>query len=102
MKQLLKILSVFFFITVASRASAQSIELHVIENIVMWPVNSSDEPQEESWWLVSPHGESDSALWVTVIFDRPYCSKQGVEHCDLLAYSQIVDVRAKERDGKRL
>ena len=102
MKQLLKILSVFFFITVASRASAQSIELNVIMNSVMWPVNSSYERREEGWWLVSPHGDNDSALWVIVIFDRPYCSKQGIERCDLVAYSQNVEVRANERDGKRL
>ncbi len=102
MKQLLTILSVFFFITVASRASARSIELHVIVDSVMWPVNSSDAPREESWWLVSPHGESDSALRVLVIFDRPYCSEQKIEHCDPVTYSQNVEVRANERDGKRL
>ncbi len=105
MKQLLKIVSVFFFIAVASRASAQSIELHVILNSVMPLVNSSGEPHEESWWLVSPHGEIDSALGVIVNFDRPYCpvlSPQRIRHCDPMEYSQNVEVRANERDGKRL
>lgn len=102
MKQLLTILSVFFFITVASRASAQSIELHVVVDSVMWPVNSSDKPREESWWLVSPHGESDGALNVIVIYDRPYCSAQVIARCDPVEYTQNVEVRADDRDGKRL
>lgn len=96
MKPHLKILSVIPivipFVILPIRAPAQEIELRVIEDRAIWPVHSSDEPREEVWWLVSPDSENVGARRVTVIFHRPYCSKQKIEPCDTADYSQNFDM----------
>jgi hypothetical protein len=81
-------------------ARAEGVELRVMEDAVLWPVERSSRARVEDWWLISPRGENAGATRVTLRFHPPHCDKRDVEPCDDEAWSQRIEARAAEDAGK--
>jgi hypothetical protein len=78
----------------------QDVEIRVISDEVVWPVDSSNRARLEDWWLINPSGDSEDAIKVSVAFGQPFCGNEDIGSCDSNTWSQKVDVRAVE-DGDR-
>lgn len=102
MKRLLVFLPGFFFIVWPGASYAQDVEIKVIKQEVMWPVESSNRAHREDWWLINGSGDDEGAIRVSVTFGQPYCDMQDVESCDSYDWSQKVEVRAVEDENSEL
>lgn len=103
MKWFAWVLPAVFTAVLPAASYGQDFQIRVIGGNLLWPVNKSEKPRREDWWLVQPRGEVRGAVRVTVTFHAPFCDKPaGTEPCENYAWSQKVDVHAARKGGGKL
>lgn len=100
-KRLHNLLPVLFLAAMPYAARAQHLEIKVINDAELSPVNASSPARRENWWLFSDSGNGGGAAKVTVDFHEPRCSLPEPASCGGLEWSQTVEVQAVDEASRR-